>query len=135
MKYKNIIQKYKNTHCFQISHQRYISAVIHTALLNNVRKVGKLVLSRTSCKNDAILYQGWTYPRRQVAMAPTILEAVIGIKMFFRNFENFGLTITTLSGVHFKNWSRNHSQSKRTIFQCNENILLVTYVRCTNISM
>jgi hypothetical protein len=36
-------------YCIQISHQRYISAVIHTALLNNVRKVGRLVLSRTSC--------------------------------------------------------------------------------------
>jgi hypothetical protein len=33
----------------QISHQRYISAVIHTALLNNVRKVSRLVLYRTSC--------------------------------------------------------------------------------------
>jgi hypothetical protein len=35
--------------CIQICYQRYISAVIHTALLNNVRKVGRLVLSRTSC--------------------------------------------------------------------------------------
>jgi hypothetical protein len=36
-------------YCIQISHQRYISAVIHTALLNNVRKVGRLVLSRSYC--------------------------------------------------------------------------------------
>jgi hypothetical protein len=35
--------------CIQISHQRYISAVIHTALLSNIRTVGRLVLSRTSC--------------------------------------------------------------------------------------
>jgi hypothetical protein len=33
----------------QISHQWCISAIIHTALLNNVMKVGRLVLSRTSC--------------------------------------------------------------------------------------
>jgi hypothetical protein len=59
MKYKNIIKLRlpENTtinfvhadYCSQISHQRYISAVIHTALLNNVRKVDRLVLSRTSC--------------------------------------------------------------------------------------
>jgi hypothetical protein len=60
--------------------------------------------------------QGWTSPGRQVAMAPSkfvlaprILEAVIGIKMFIRYFENVGLTITTLLGVHLKNLSRNHS--------------------------
>jgi hypothetical protein len=53
---------------------------------------------------------------RQVAMAPRkfarvprILEAVIVIKMFFYYFENVGLTITTLSGVHMKNLSHNHS--------------------------
>jgi hypothetical protein len=63
---------------------------------------------------------------RKFALAPRILEAVIGINMFFRYFENVGLTIATLSGVHLKNLSRNHSKSKHTIFQCNENILLVT---------
>jgi hypothetical protein len=62
------------------------------------------------------LKQGWTNPGRQVtmaprkfALAPRILEAVIGIKMFCRYFENVGLTISTLSGVHLKNLSRNHS--------------------------
>jgi hypothetical protein len=42
------------------------------------------------------------------ALAPGNLQEVIGIKMFFRYFENIGLTITTLSGVHLKNLSRNH---------------------------
>jgi ABC-type transporter Mla maintaining outer membrane lipid asymmetry permease subunit MlaE len=63
-----------------------------------------------------LLLQGWTNPGRQVAMAPRkfalvprILEAVIGIKMLFCYFENAGLTITILSGVHLKNLSRNHS--------------------------
>jgi hypothetical protein len=61
------------------------------------------------------LNQGWTNPERQVAMAPRkfalaprILEAVIGIKMFFCYFENVGLTITAFSNVHLKNVSRNH---------------------------
>jgi hypothetical protein len=36
------------TYCIQIFHQRLISAAIRTALLNNVRKAGRLVLSRTS---------------------------------------------------------------------------------------
>jgi hypothetical protein len=63
---------------------------------------------------------------RKFALAPRILEAVIGIKMFFCYFENVGLTITTFSGVHLKNLSRNHSFSKHAIFQCKENILLVT---------
>jgi hypothetical protein len=54
MKYKNIIKLrlpenitinfVHAVYCIQISHQRHISAVIHTALLNNVRKVGRLVL-------------------------------------------------------------------------------------------
>jgi hypothetical protein len=77
--------------------------------------------------------QGWTNPGGQVAMAPRkfalaprILEAVIGIKMFFCYFENVGLTITTFSNVHLKNVSRNHSFSKHTVFQCNENILRIT---------
>jgi hypothetical protein len=55
------------------------------------------------------MYQGWTNPGRQVAMAPRILEAVIGIKMFFCYFENVGLTITTFSKAHLKNVSRNCS--------------------------
>jgi hypothetical protein len=46
---------------------------------------------------------------RKFALAPRILEAVVGIKMFFWRFENVGLTITTVSGVHLKNLSRNHS--------------------------
>jgi hypothetical protein len=46
---------------------------------------------------------------RKFALAPRILEAVIGIKMLFRYFENVGLTIATLSGVHLKNLSCNHS--------------------------
>jgi hypothetical protein len=44
MKYKNIIIKLRFPEI-----QLYISAVIHTALLNNVRKAGRLVLPRTSC--------------------------------------------------------------------------------------
>jgi hypothetical protein len=49
--------------CIQISHQRYISAVIHTALLNNARKVGRLVLSRTSCYNSNLnnIYSHWPH--------------------------------------------------------------------------
>jgi hypothetical protein len=46
---------------------------------------------------------------RKYALAPRILEAFIGTKMFFGYFENAGLTITTFSGVHLKNLSRNHS--------------------------
>jgi hypothetical protein len=46
---------------------------------------------------------------RKFALAPRILEAVIGIKMFFRYIEDFGLASTTLLGVHMKNLSRNHS--------------------------
>jgi hypothetical protein len=70
-----------------------------------------------------MLLQGWTNPGRQVAMepekfalTPRILEAVIGIKMFFCYFENFGSTITTFSGVHLKNLSRKHSFSKTQFF-------------------
>jgi hypothetical protein len=35
-------------YCIQISHQLYVSTVIHPVLLNNVRKEGRLILSRTS---------------------------------------------------------------------------------------
>jgi hypothetical protein len=49
------INFFHSDYCIQISYQRYISAVIHKALLNNVRKVGRLVLSRTSCLLSHIL--------------------------------------------------------------------------------
>jgi hypothetical protein len=55
------------------------------------------------------LLQGWTNPGRQVAMAPRILEAVTGIKMFSCYFENASFPITTLSGVRLKNLSHDHS--------------------------
>jgi hypothetical protein len=86
MKYKNIIQKCKrNIYCIQISHQRYISAVIHTAVLNNVRKVCRLVLSRTPCIYLVISVSLF------LASVPYALDTCIVVKKLCKLCCSFGL--------------------------------------------
>jgi hypothetical protein len=66
-------------YCIQISHQRYISPVIHTAFLNNVRKVGRLVLSRTSCLLLSVsgLRAGWNYIAGRRLPTPALDHPVV----------------------------------------------------------
>jgi hypothetical protein len=69
--------------------QQYISAVIHTALLNNVRKVGRLVLSRTSCCN---IYMDGAWPKiwstlEQLSM-PSYRRQIFLVLRFLQFIDN-----------------------------------------------